>query len=164
MKRVLLIVLTLHCAAIFSQKDATTYYFIRHAEKDRSLPENKNPSLNEAGKLRAKKWATIFKEVPFDMIYSSNYKRTIETASPTAESKNLTIQTYDPRVLNSKEFQTSTLGKTVLVVGHSNTTAAFANLILKENLYKPIDDNNNANLYIVSISENHKSSTLLVIN
>ena len=34
----------------------SVYYFIRHAEKDRSNPENKNPELNQQGKIRALNW------------------------------------------------------------------------------------------------------------
>ena len=57
-------------------------------------------------------------------------------------------------------FQQETKGKTVLVVGHSNTTPAFVNKILAEEKYKDIDDNNNANLYIVTISGDEKTSIL----
>ena len=34
----------------------SVYYFIRHAEKDRSNPEDKNPDLNQQGKIRALNW------------------------------------------------------------------------------------------------------------
>ena len=49
------------------------------------------------------------------------------------------------------DFKTATQGKTVLVVGHSNTTPAFVNTVLKERKYPDIDDNNNGNLYVVTI-------------
>ena len=47
----------------------TTYYFIRHAEKDTNDPQNKDPHLTEAGLERAQRWAEVFKKVKFDVIF-----------------------------------------------------------------------------------------------
>jgi len=68
-----------------TSNDKTTYYLIRHAEKDRTDKTNKNPNLNEKGLERAKKWATYFKEIQLDAVYSTNYNRTQQTAKPTAD-------------------------------------------------------------------------------
>jgi 2,3-bisphosphoglycerate-dependent phosphoglycerate mutase len=142
----------------------TTYYFIRHAEKDRSDANNKNPNLVQEGILRAAKWSLVFDNVKFDAVYSTNYNRTKQTAQPTAEKNGLDITIYDPRNLYSEDFISNTKGKTVLVVGHSNTTPQFVNTILGNEKYKSIDDSNNANLYIVTISgSGEKSDILLVI-
>ena len=65
----------------------------------------------------------------------------------------------------SEEFASATKGQKVLVVGHSNTTPAFVNTILGERKYPNIDDNNNANLYIVTINPSgEKSDVLLVVD
>ena len=64
------------------------------------------------------------------MIFSTNYKRTIATASPTAISKKLKIKLYDAKKLYSKDFKEKTRGKTILIVGHSNTTPQFVNKII----------------------------------
>lgn len=145
-------------------KSTTTYYFIRHAEKDRSDKTNKNPSLNEAGVIRAKNWSNVFEKIDFDAVYSTKYNRTYETASPTAEAQALKIQFYDPRTLYSDEFAEATHGKTVLVVGHSNTTPAFVNAILGKKKYEDIDDNDNSCLFIITISEGNKIDQVLKIN
>ncbi|WP_299335552.1 histidine phosphatase family protein [uncultured Psychroserpens sp.] len=144
--------------------ETTTYYFIRHAEKDRSDKTNRNPNLTEAGKTRAIHWSEIFQNVKFDAVYSTQYNRTIQTATPTAEKNKLELQYYDPRTLYSEDFSEATRGKTVLVVGHSNTTPAFVNMILKDRKYPDIDDNNNGNLYIVTISEGHITDLVLTLN
>jgi phosphohistidine phosphatase SixA len=146
------------------QQKTTTYYLIRHAEKDRSDKTNRNPHLTEAGKQRAEHWASVLKDVKFDGVYSTNYNRTIETATPTAKANNLELQFYDPRDLASKAFLETTKGKNVLIVGHSNTTPQFVNALLEDKKYDDIEDNNNANLYIVTISEDSKTSTVLVID
>ncbi len=56
------------------------------------------------------------------------------------------------------------LCKTVLIVGHSNSTPNFVNGLLEVKTYKQIDESNNANLYIVTLSEDSKSSILLKID
>lgn len=141
----------------------TTYYLIRHAEKDRSDPENRNPSLTEEGMARAQRWSKVFADVPFDMIYSTDYARTKSTAAFVSKSKSLKVEMYDPRTLFDEAFEKETLGKTVLVVGHSNTTPMFANAILKEEQFEQIDDSNNGNLYIVTVTGDEKTAQLLHI-
>ena len=143
----------------------TTYYLIRHAEKERSNPNEKDPALNEAGMKRAEKWAKVLKEVPFDMVYSTNYKRTKATALPISKANELEIEIYDPNDLYNLDFQKKTKGKTVLIVGHSNTTPAFVNAILKKKKYEDFPDDENGGLFIVTVSPNKTISTqLLFIN
>jgi len=136
--------------------ETTVYYLIRHAEKDRTTP-SKDPVLNEKGLERANNWAKIFEEVKFDLIYSTDYKRTQQTALPTASEKNLVIQNYDPDHLYNQIFKRKTKGKTVLVVGHSNTTPVFVNTILGEKKYEQIDDKDNGKLFIVTVVNNKAS-------
>jgi len=148
-----------------SQNTSTTYYLIRHAEKDRSDDSNEDPELTEQGKARANNWSSILQHVKFDDVYSTEYNRTRQTAQPIAESNNVKVLTYDPRNLFSEEFAEATFGKTILVVGHSNTTPAFVNAILGEKKYEDIDDDNNGNLYIVTITlGGEKSDHILTIN
>lgn len=139
----------------------TTYYLIRHAEKDKTDKSNKDPHLTQAGKNRANKWATIFKDVKFDMVFSTNYNRTKQTALPTAKANAIDIKYYNPSHLASKEFIESTKGKTVLIVGHSNTTPMFTNRLLGKEKYNLMQEDNNSNLYIVTIIEDLKTATLL---
>jgi len=145
------------------ESDVTTYYFIRHAEKARTDEANKNPNLTIKGLERAKNWSTVLGSVNFDLIYSTNYNRTVQTATPTANSKNLEIQFYNPKILFSEDFKLKTKGKTVLIVGHSNTTPQFVNKVLGIEKYTDIDDSNNSNLYIVTISKPLISDILLKI-
>ncbi|MGZ0017486.1 SixA phosphatase family protein [Yeosuana sp. AK3] len=142
----------------------STYYFIRHAEKDRSDATNKNPHLLEIGKQRADKWSQVLKNIAFDAVYSTNYHRTKETALPTAKKNNLELTLYNPKTTEIEKFLKDTEGKNVLVVGHSNTIPDFVNFILKTKKYKDIEDNNNSNLYIITVYKNHISDVLLYIN
>jgi 2,3-bisphosphoglycerate-dependent phosphoglycerate mutase len=142
----------------------STYYFIRHAEKDRSDSTNENPHLMDRGKQRAQHWSEVFKNIHFDAVYSTNYNRTIETALPTASKNNLDLILYDPKTIDISKFLKDTAGKNILVVGHSNTTPDFANKILGSKKYIDIEDSNNSNLYIINIFGDHISDQLLYIN
>lgn len=163
MKKITVLSFLLFCFLSSFAQDATTYYLIRHAEKDRSDKTNSNPDLTKQGNERAMKWSSVFQNVNFDAVYSTNYLRTIATAKPTALSQGLEIQFYDPRALYSKKFQKATSGKTVLVVGHSNTTPQFVNAILEKRQFEDIKDNNNSNLYIVTQFQQESSVILLKI-
>ncbi|MHA6280190.1 phosphoglycerate mutase family protein [Salinimicrobium sp. CAU 1759] len=147
------------------QESVTQYYFIRHAEKDESNKEDRNPNLTPEGVARATKWAEVFKEVEFDFIFSSNYNRTMQTAKTIANSQEKDVDIYDPRQLNDPAFQEKTKGKTVLVVGHSNTNPAFVNLVLGEKKFQDVDEKEYGSLFIVTVAPNgEKSSQVLYIN
>ncbi len=144
-------------------QEVTTYYLIRHAEKDLSDKSNPNPHLTEVGKVRAQAWKTIFKEVSFDKIYSTAYHRTLETAYPTAEDHQLNVEDYDPKNLYSPNFKKATQGKTVLVVGHSNTTPYLANKISEVQSYTDIEERIHGNLYIIQCIGDTVTTQLLSI-
>jgi broad specificity phosphatase PhoE len=134
----------------FSQnEDCTSIYLIRHAEKVRDGSKNSNPHLNAKGILRADKWKDILKHVKFDKVISTNLFRTLETASPISKSSDLKINTYVPSKEFYENFIKQNTGKTILIVGHSNTTPSFVNSLIDEDFYNDIKDDNNGNLYHV---------------
>ena len=55
-------------------------------------------------------------------------------------------------------------GKNVLIVGHSNTTPNLVNELLGKEKYPQIEDNNNGNLYVVTIINGISTCTLLHID
>jgi 2,3-bisphosphoglycerate-dependent phosphoglycerate mutase len=140
--------------------ETSTYYLIRHAEKDRSDTKNPDPELNETGIVRAKQWANYFDTIHLDAIYSTKYKRTQRTAAPTAKNKELEVQIYDASKLFSESFKANTQGKSVLVVGHSNTTPHFANAILGEKRFENMNDDDNSSLFVVTVRDDEKSVTV----
>ena len=164
MKKIILICTFLFISSSCYSQEVTTYYLIRHAEKLRIDVTDKNPKLNYEGVKRADAWKEVFTNVKLDAVYSTDYNRTKLTAKPTADSKNLPIFLYDPKDMYSESFQHKTKGKAVLVVGHSNTTHVFANKVLGRDEYNQINDDNNSNLYIVSVIDEKAFSILLKIN
>ncbi len=129
----------------------STYYFIRHAEKDRSDEQNPDPELSQTGLGRAMHWAEILRDVPLDAIYSTDFRRTSMTAAPTSVKKNIDVQYYDPQTLDIETFKSENLDKNVLVVGHSNTTPDMVNRMLGTDTFDTMDDNDNGSLFIVQI-------------
>jgi phosphohistidine phosphatase SixA len=167
-KYALLVVFAFSIFASFAQeKDedvVTTYYLIRHAEKQRINPDDKDPKLTFKGYKRADKWAEVLADANINVVYTTNYNRTKETASPTANKFGLRLYVYNPRKMYDEGFKYNTKGKNVLIVGHSNTTPAFVNKILGKKKYKQIADDNNSNLYIVTVTKSGATSVLLKID
>lgn len=143
--------------------EVTTYYFIRHAEKDRSNPSERDPHLKEVGSKRAENWKLILGNVHFDAIYSTDYFRTKETVQPTADKNSLKLTLYNPDTLDVELFKKETQGKTVLIVGHSNTIPGFVNAILGQEKYENIEDDNNGNIYIITVIDGKIADQVLTI-
>jgi|TARA_B100001250_G_scaffold347746_1_gene318142 broad specificity phosphatase PhoE len=150
MKKVVTFIFLLFFSCNNINQECNTYYLIRHAEKVRIDPDNKDPELNEAGKQRAIVWQEYFTDLEIDKVYSTNYKRTMQTALPVSNSKGLEISLYSPSNIDYEGFLYSTIGDNVLIVGHSNTIPTFVNEIINDNVYPDIEDSNNSSLYIVS--------------
>lgn len=127
----------------------TTYLLIRHAEKETHNPDDKNPILTEEGEKRAKQWAALFSEIELDAIYSTNTLRTKATATPTSLAKNLEIQMYESQPNHIENLITDTAGKTVLIVGHSNTLHHIANTIIGEEKYPELPESEYSNLFVL---------------
>ena len=144
-------------------QECSEFFLIRHAEKNRTDPNNKNPNLNKKGKLRALGWVEVFKNIEFDKIYSTNYNRTKETVMPISKKINQKILIYNPSKIKFEKFLLDNINNKVLIVGHSNTIPGFVNGLIKQELYDQIDDKNNSNLYIVKVCNNSISHNLLYI-
>lgn len=142
----------------------STFYFIRHAEKDRSDLGNIDPELNQKGLGRAMHWAEILQDVSLDAIYTTDYERTAMTAAPSAVKQDLNVTYYDAETVDIVQFKNNHLGQNVLVVGHSNSTPEFVNKVLGEETYPPMDDYDNGSLFIVQITGNKVSSQRLHFN
>lgn len=146
---------------IAQEIEKSSYFLIRHAEKDRTDKENKNPDLTEEGKQRAVKWSELISAYGIDAVYSTEYNRTMQTAQPTADKLGLEITNYHPFKIDFEKFLVDTKGKSVLIVGHSNTIPFFANKLIGKDKYQQMEDNDNASLYIVTIQGDEISNVII---
>jgi len=162
--RLLLITLCLLCACSSHQKpvkqDTTTFYFIRHAETVDS--KEKDKILSSEGVKRANKWVEILNDVDFDVVYSTDYKRTQSTAEPVARKMELEIVSYHPKDVNLTDLKEKHKGQNILIVGHSNTTPTLVNSLLGEELYAQIEHSDHDNLYTVTISKGNEVTVSLI--
>ncbi len=135
-----LLVLLLLLVVISEVKAQTTFILIRHAEKEAT---GTDPHLTKEGEERAKRLASMLEQQHIDAIYSTNYNRTKSTVKPLADAKGIQIQIYD------KQPDIANLGGTVVIVGHSNTIPALANLLIGKEQFKAFDDHDFGNLLII---------------
>ena len=95
----------------------------------------------------------VLEKYKVDEIYSTDYTRTKETIAPFANKINKPIQLYDPKTISAFTEQLRNENKTIVVIGHSNTTPALVNLLVKENKFKTLDDNEYGTYWIVKIKD-----------
>lgn len=101
---------------------ATTVLLIRHAERDQTA--NPDPHLNANGKARAKTLLHVAGKSGLKAIYTSHFIRTRETAQPLASLLSLTPIQIDEAADLKNDILSKQSGKTVLVVGHTDTIPA----------------------------------------
>lgn len=141
----------------YDSEDVTIFYLVRHAEK----ASGPDPELTAEGTARANKIGEMMKGVNLDEVYSTNFKRTKNTAAPTAQ-----IQGKDINIYNHKKLKTLVddlkpqVGKKFLIVGHSNTTPDLLNLFQSEKVYEHIDEKIYDNFYVVILNKNKKAKIL----
>lgn len=134
-----------------------TIILVRHAEKDVSAAASKtNPGLTEAGRRRAERLFEFIKPFQPEYIFSTTFKRTLETAVPSAEklipNYRMQIQFYDYTELESFAAKVLKLKtKSVLIVGHHLINEELANLLIGKKKYEPFGDNEYGKAIVIKI-------------
>ena len=129
----------------------STYFLVRHAEK---MSDSPDPDLTESGMARAAKLAALLDGLKIDQVMSTDYKRTQATVGPLAKAKNLAVQSYDPSMQKDLFTDLSVFNKqNVVVVGHSNTIPALANVLIGKEVFSDYADDYYSQLVIVSLSQ-----------
>ncbi|AEE49626.1 SixA phosphatase family protein [Haliscomenobacter hydrossis] len=138
-----------------AQTTPSVIFLVRHCEK--AMESTDNPNLAEEGKKRAAHLAEILKNTGIEAVYSTNYKRTMQTAEPLANAMKLSSTVYEPRDANFAE-QLRKSGKKVLVVGHSNTVPELLNQLTGTKNYQP--DDGYGDLWVVTIQADQPATVL----
>jgi 2,3-bisphosphoglycerate-dependent phosphoglycerate mutase len=160
------ITLLLFTSVLNAQKQR--FIILRHAEKDTTVAGSQmmqaDPPLNEKGKERAQSLIRKFKKYKISKIYSTNYNRTKSTVLPLATAIELSINNYDPKQLNTLAEELNSPvnhSKTILIVGHSNTSPRLVNILLGKNTYKDLDDSVYNQYWIVRLNGQRKHAKVL---
>ena len=146
----------------FNAQAQTTVYIVRHAEKDMKDPANKDPALSLDGQDRAKDLAALLLPQRILAVYSTPYKRTMQTAEPTAYGHGVKTQTYDPSdpAALAATVLRNHKGGSVVIVGHSNTVLELVEAFgIKRPIPELKDDDYN---YLFSITVNGNSTSLVM--
>jgi broad specificity phosphatase PhoE len=152
-------------AWFFESQATTTMIFVRHAEK--ALIPVDDPGLSPEGQARAEELARQLVDADvvagIDAIYSTDTRRTRETAVPVAEALGLDIRTYtnqedDEPVVDAMVRDNK--GKIILVVGHSNTLPTMIAALGASKKVPPIAEMEYDNLYLISIPWFGKTKTI----
>lgn len=152
----------------FAQNRKMTIILLRHAEKDLSDGgENPDPVLSTEGDQRAQRLVQTIQKYKPDAIYSTNFKRTRSTVRPLAQKIRhpywLQMQLYDHRKLD--EFANRLLNsnaRTIVVAGHNTTTPALANLLIKENKYRALNESEYDKIWIIEIKKGKAKDKVIV--
>jgi broad specificity phosphatase PhoE len=145
------IIITLLLAGNSGAQSRKTIILVRHAEK---VDASQDPELTDAGKERAERLAKIVKKYKPGAIYSTDFKRTRDTAAPLATRRRLRVETYDamkPADLIDTIMKSKT--KRFMIVGHSNTIPGLVNLLGKKELFKNLDDAEHGVIWIVRLKD-----------
>ncbi len=73
----------------------TTIYFVRHAQPDYSILDDRIRPLTEKGQQDSKKVTEFLTDKKVDIIFSSSYKRAIDTVKDFADSYGLKINVIE---------------------------------------------------------------------
>ena len=161
------ITLLLFTSALNAQKQR--FIILRHAEKDTTVACSQmmqaDPPLNSKGQERAQSIVRKFKRYKISTIYSTNYNRTKSTVLPLANAMGLSINNYDPKQLKTFADELITQAnhsKTILVVGHSNTSPRLVNLLLGKDAYKDLDESVYNQYWVVKINGQRKYAKVIL--
>jgi broad specificity phosphatase PhoE len=156
--KLLVIILSLLLMASTAFANGTMIIVVRHAEK--STDDRKDPNLSQQGIARANKLATILKDSNLNAVYTTQYKRTQQTGLPAATQSGLQLEVRHANTENAKTYTSDLLkeiqkkhrGKTILIIGHSNTVPEIVKHLSNVDV-TPIGENEFDRLYLITLGK-----------
>jgi phosphohistidine phosphatase SixA len=145
MKKLLIVVIGLVFVSACGKTEKTSteseIYLVRHFQKQVATEQSgKDVELTQEGRFNAQRLAEHLKNKSITSIYSTNYKRTKQSAHPTSQLLNVQVAEYDPRDLETFAMRLLETQESHLVVGHSNTTGVLFGLLGCETIKLSEDD------------------------
>lgn len=135
----------------------STVFVVRHAERadagaSASPMMATDPDLSEIGKTRAEALATALKDAGITTIFTTEYKRTQQTAAPLAKALGIQATSVSARDMPALIEKIKAASGNVLVVGHSNTVADVISRLGVTDAVK-VADSDYDNLFVLLRSE-----------
>lgn len=142
---------------VFAQQkhQKLTIILLRHAEKDKEQESKTlDPDLSTEGAARAQRLINILNKYKPDAVFSTQFKRTYQTIRPFALTKRMMVQFYNVKNLDEiAAIARAGNFKRIVIVGHNSTTPLLANLLIGENKYKFLGENEYDKMWIIKIKK-----------
>ena len=139
--------------------EATVVYLVRHAEKTTATED---PTLSAEGVARADALALMLRDAGITAVHSTDFRRTRDTATPTADRLGLVVGDYHWDEMDALVAAIRNEGGRHLVVGHSDTTPELVGL-LGGDPGAPIDEPTEYDrLYVVTLGPDGTVTTVLL--
>ena len=135
-------------------QSTTRIFVLRHADRE-AVDE-----LNPLGMQRAVELKRVLMNTGVDSIFSTGFVRTQKTVAPLAAALNLPVLLYDSNPPLLKRIDLYSKGKTILVVGHSNTVAQLIKACGCEPPFLNVPDNQFDNLFLIILQHANKKHPL----
>ena len=163
MKKLFLLLLLFGLSArmLSAQEKPVVILLMRHAEK--ATTGGADPDLSEKGKGFAAMLSTHFAELKVDAVYSTNYKRTIQTVTPLAVKNGVEVKVYDAgksaelvkRIADSQ-------AQVVVVSGHSNTINLVFNELVKSTQIQALSDEEYGKVFVIYYNKANPANSAFV--
>ena len=115
----LALILTIPLLLVTGANAAPVVFIVRHAEK--ASNSDKDPDLSVQGQKRADALARILKDSQITSVFVTEFKRTQETAAPTAKAAQVSPTVLPANDIGALVEKLRALNGNALVVGHGNT-------------------------------------------
>ncbi|MBV9772497.1 MAG: histidine phosphatase family protein [Gemmatimonadetes bacterium] len=143
----------------------TTVVVVRHAEKAADDPQD--PSLSPAGRERALALRDALADAPVAAVYATQFRRTRATGEPLATRAGQAVVVRPATAANAAtyardlaaEILSRYRGRTVVVVGHSNTVPEIVRALSGKQV-APITDTEYDHLFVVQVPPSGPASLL----
>jgi probable phosphoglycerate mutase len=125
-------------------------FIVRHAEK--ATAGGNDPDLSVAGRKRAEALARILKDARITDAFVTEFKRTQETAAPTAKAAHVTPTVVPANDVPGLAAKLRAVKGNALVVGHGNT---IPDLVKALGIAEPtnIPEDDYAEIFVVSVGD-----------
>jgi len=140
--------------------EPTVLIIVRHAEK--ASDETRDPSLSSEGVERSLRLSTVLRDVGVAAVFVSDTRRARETAMPLVSSLGIVAEEYRGREVAAllERILKADAGRTVLVIGHSNTVPTMISMLTVGRETVTLRDDEYDAMFIVTVGSG-ASTTLL---
>lgn len=137
-----------------------TVFLVRHAEKEAT---GADPSLTAAGRERAEALAAALADAGITEIFSSEFKRTQETAAPLAKQLGRSVTVVPGKDIDALLSKVRALepGRRALIVGHANTVPQLAQRLTGVKL-ADLTEADYDRLYVATFRDDGQGEVLLL--